>query len=100
MVSKARLDLPEPLRPVMTMSFWRGSFSEIPYRLCSLALLIVIQDSDINLTANPTRTGGSAQSPKSHAYLKKNHQMMTSIGRTIGREYLNTYPKKLGTSTL
>ena len=37
MVSKARLDLPEPDRPVMTTSFSRGMSSETFLRLCSRA---------------------------------------------------------------
>src|SRR5262249_11176802 len=37
MVSKARLDFPEPESPVMQMSFWRGSRTVMSLRLCSLA---------------------------------------------------------------
>src|SRR3954466_15534831 len=37
MVSKARLDLPEPERPVMTVRLSRGISTSIPLRLCSRA---------------------------------------------------------------
>src|SRR5215467_3323778 len=37
MVSKARLDLPEPDRPVITMSLSRGISSEMFLRLCTRA---------------------------------------------------------------
>src|SRR5690348_16665338 len=37
MVSKARLDLPEPDRPVITTSASRGSSREMSFRLCSRA---------------------------------------------------------------
>src|SRR5207253_11139870 len=37
MVSKARLDLPEPDRPVTTMSLSRGISSEMFLRLCTRA---------------------------------------------------------------
>src|SRR5690242_19644120 len=37
MVSKAREDLPEPDRPVMTVSVSRGMSTSIPLRLCSRA---------------------------------------------------------------
>src|SRR2546428_6902250 len=42
MVSKARDDLPEPLRPVMTTSLSRGIFSVRFLRLCSRAPPILI----------------------------------------------------------
>ena len=41
------MDLPDPLRPVMTMNWSRGIFKEIPLRLCSLAPRIVIVFVDI-----------------------------------------------------
>jgi hypothetical protein len=34
MVSKARLDFPEPERPVTTVSLWRGISSSMSFRLC------------------------------------------------------------------
>src|SRR3982074_1298982 len=37
MVSKARLDLPEPERPVTTMSLSRGISTEMFFRLCTRA---------------------------------------------------------------
>src|SRR5918992_740116 len=37
MVSKARLDLPEPESPVITISASRGSSTSMPLRLCSRA---------------------------------------------------------------
>src|SRR5690606_17075277 len=37
MVSKASEDLPEPLRPVMTIRLSRGSLTSMPLRLCSRA---------------------------------------------------------------
>jgi N-acyl-D-amino-acid deacylase len=37
MVSKARLDLPEPDRPVMTVRLSRGMSTSMPLRLCSRA---------------------------------------------------------------
>src|SRR5829696_6009643 len=37
MVSKARLDLPDPDRPVMTVRLSRGISTSIPLRLCSRA---------------------------------------------------------------
>src|SRR5215210_544555 len=37
MVSKARLDLPEPDSPVITVRLSRGMSTEIPLRLCSRA---------------------------------------------------------------
>src|SRR5688572_21836813 len=37
MVSKARLDLPEPERPVMTTSWSRGISTSMFFRLCSRA---------------------------------------------------------------
>src|SRR5574344_3143851 len=42
MVSKARLDLPEPDKPVMTMSFSRGRVKLTFFRLCSRAPLMTI----------------------------------------------------------
>src|SRR3546814_19290619 len=37
MVSKARLDLPEPESPVMTIRLSRGRSTSTPFRLCSRA---------------------------------------------------------------
>src|SRR5680860_791258 len=42
MVSKARLDLPDPERPVMTMKRSRGSLREMSLRLCSRAPTMTI----------------------------------------------------------
>src|SRR5712671_4615104 len=42
MVSKARLDFPDPLTPVKTISLLRGSSSEIFFRLCTRAPRITI----------------------------------------------------------
>ena len=48
MVSNARLDFPEPERPVITTNLLRGMVSEIFFRLCSRAPLIEITLSLIN----------------------------------------------------
>ena len=37
MVSKARLDLPDPETPVITTSFFLGRVTSMDLRLCSLA---------------------------------------------------------------
>src|SRR5687767_7877951 len=42
MVSNARLDLPEPERPVITMSWSRGISSEMFFKLCTRAPLTAI----------------------------------------------------------
>src|SRR4030095_16675141 len=43
MVSKARLDLPDPERPVITISELRGSSRSTSLRLCSLAPRMTIR---------------------------------------------------------
>ena len=59
MVSKAREDLPEPDRPVKTMSALRGSSMETFFRLCSRAprttsLSIVTKPQPLPLNAVPS----------------------------------------------
>lgn len=41
MVSKAKLDFPDPDSPVNTISEFRGSSTEMFFRLCSLAPLTI-----------------------------------------------------------
>src|ERR1700730_14028039 len=59
MVSKARLDLPEPERPVTTMSLSRGISTEIFLRLCTRA----------PCTAMVVRAAGWAEGPWAGAVL-------------------------------
>src|SRR3990170_861715 len=54
-VSKASDDLPEPERPVNTMSRLRGSSSETFFRLCSRAPLMTMDSVDM---ARPRAEGG------------------------------------------
>src|SRR6266700_7219805 len=53
MVSKARLLLPEPERPVITTSLSRGMVTSIFLRLCSQAPCITILSGDIELNHPP-----------------------------------------------
>src|SRR3989442_7653760 len=47
MVSKARDDLPDPDRPVKTMSRLRGSTRSMCLRLCSAAPLMTMESTDM-----------------------------------------------------
>src|SRR5262245_15866602 len=51
MVSNARLDLPEPESPVITISASRGSSRSTPLRLCARAPEITIRSDGITFAA-------------------------------------------------
>src|SRR5688500_9394228 len=57
MVSNARLDLPEPDRPVKTMSASRGRSSETSLRLCSRAPRMISWSATMVLTAQGSPPG-------------------------------------------
>src|SRR5450830_1643355 len=67
-MSKARVDLPEPLTPVTTLNLPRGMSTDRPFRLCSRALTIWIASAPWAGTWRRGRTRACSGVPSSTAW--------------------------------
>src|SRR5215469_8987267 len=83
MVSKAREDLPEPLRPVMTVKVLRGISTEMFFKLCWRAPRTVMLLIAMNLINLVRRAYVQPQQNKRNRYQKAPEGMYTALLRIL-----------------
>src|ERR1051325_10723783 len=83
MVSKARLDLPEPLTPVITVSFPRGISTLTFLRLCTRAPLTLMTSSDIFDARRPAGLAMSAREPARQTNILTSVRWVINLGGGI-----------------
>src|SRR3954451_4476292 len=71
MVSKARDDLPEPERPVITVNLSRGMSTLMFFRLCWRAPLTLMRSMAIAKTRHSSRQIFALQGPQNYADLER-----------------------------
>src|SRR5438270_9933439 len=90
MVSKARLDLPEPERPVTTMSLSRGISTDMFFKLCTRAPCTAIVVRAAGLVAGAVLVAILRFLHVDECLLL--HQDVASLGELHGRRHLADEP--------
>src|SRR5262245_24196025 len=87
MVSKARLDLPDPLTPVMTVSFPSGISTLTFLRLCTRAPLTLMTSSAILNARRPAGLAMSATEPARQTNILASVRWVINFGEGISLRY-------------